>query len=90
LSYNTVKVAIDFTGIADISTGSMSVQVYPNPTRGELRISPFPLQPPSGSPQRGESFPQRGKEEDSVNGELRIENVEIFDLMGIAHPPLRG
>ncbi|MDR0230489.1 MAG: T9SS type A sorting domain-containing protein [Dysgonamonadaceae bacterium] len=38
LSYNTVKVTINFTGIADISTGSMSVRVYPNPTRGELRV----------------------------------------------------
>jgi hypothetical protein len=44
-----------FVGIDDISTGSMSIQVYPNPTRGELRIE---------------------------NGKLRIENVEIFDVMG--------
>jgi hypothetical protein len=58
-------------GIATISLDDR-ILVYPNPTRGELRISPLPLR----------DFPQRGKEEDSVNGELRVESVEIFDVMG--------
>jgi hypothetical protein len=50
------------TGINDISTGLLSVQVYPNPTRGELRVE---------------------------SGELRVENVEVFDVFGkiILHSP---
>jgi hypothetical protein len=51
--------------------------VYPNPTRGELRISPLPLR----------DFPQRGKESEcTVDGELRVESVEVFDVMGNLTP----
>jgi hypothetical protein len=53
---------------ADIS----GIMIYPNPTRGKLRVSPLPLR----------DFPQRGKEEDSVNGELRVESVEVLDIFG--------
>jgi hypothetical protein len=61
LSYNTVKVAIDFTGIGEKGKEERIV-LYPNPTTGQLRIE---------------------------NGEWRIENVEIFDILGrtvVAYP----
>ncbi|MCL2511379.1 MAG: T9SS type A sorting domain-containing protein, partial [Bacteroidales bacterium] len=38
LSYNTVKVAIDFTGIVE-KVGNDGIVVYPNPTGGELTIT---------------------------------------------------
>jgi len=53
-------------------TGNDAMRIYPNPTTGEFRISPLPLR----------DFSQRGKKTDFVNGELKIENVEIFNVMG--------
>jgi len=53
----------DGTGINPIEFAD--VKIYPNPTTGELRISP------AGGGLRGWN-----------NGELRMENVEIFDVYG--------
>jgi hypothetical protein len=49
----TIKVTS--VGVDELEVGSLKLQVYPNPTRGELTIE---------------------------NEELRIENVEIFDVYG--------
>jgi M6 family metalloprotease-like protein len=49
----TLKASGTTVGIDDISTGN--IMVYPNPTKGELRVE---------------------------SGEWRVENVEIFDVMG--------
>ena len=54
LSYNVAKLTIQTTGIVE-TQGIASLQVYPNPTNGQLSI---------------------------MNYELRITNIEIFDLMG--------
>ena len=66
LSYNTVKVAIGFTGIGEKEKDD-GIVVYPNPTGGDLRIE---------------------------NGELKIENVEIYDVfgrnMGVKFPSFGG
>jgi hypothetical protein len=59
LKSNIASIAI--VSINDISTGSM-VQIYPNPTRGELIIEV------AGQARN--------------DGELRIENVEIYDVFG--------
>jgi len=76
LSYNTVKVKVAFTGIGDISTGSISVQVYPNPTDGMLYIT--------GDRHCG--LNPQSPENDKIAGQARndIKNVEIFDVFGRA------
>ena len=60
-----VKYAAEEVGINQPSQELSKIEVYPNPTTGELRISL------AGGGLRGWN-----------NGELRIENVEIFDVYG--------
>ena len=61
LSYNTVKVAVDFTGIGNV-TDAGGVLVYPNPTKGEVFVGmPF-----MASLQNVEVFDLMGRKHESA------------------------
>jgi len=83
LSYNTVKVEIDFTGIGNV-TDAGGITVYPNPTKGEVFVGmPF-----MASLQNVEVFDLMGRTVGAINPLQKLEGCPKDGVViNISHLP---